>query len=84
MLTAFKDEGITSNWLNLRDPRLKSAYSIEVKIIYAIHLDVCDPIYTALDKERVVGFAGLTTPEAQKSIIKSFKLFIRNLPRCSR
>jgi hypothetical protein len=81
MLTAFKDEAITSSWLDLRNPKLKSAYSIVVKIIYTIHLDAGDPIYTALDRGRVAGIAGLTTPGTKKSMVKSFKLFIRNLPR---
>ncbi len=81
MLTAFKGEALTSAWLDLSDPNLKSAYSTAVKIIYTIHLDAGDPIYTALEKERVVGLAGLTTPEARKNKIKSFILFIRNLPR---
>lgn len=81
MLTAFKDEALTSSWLDLSDPNLKSAYSIAVKIIYTIHLDAGDPIYIALDEERIVGLAGLTTPGAKKSKMKSFIMVIKNLPR---
>lgn len=81
MLTAFKDEALTSAWLNLGDPNLKSAYSIAVKIIYSIHLDAGDPIYTAQENELIVGLAGLTTPEAQKNKLRAFKMFMRNLPR---
>ena len=81
MLTAFKDEALTSSWLDLTDPKLKSAYAVIVKIIYTIHLDAGDPIYAALEKGRVVGTAGLTTPDRKKNRLKAAARFMRNLPR---
>ena len=84
MLTAFKDEALTSAWLDLSDPRLKDAYSVGVRIIYSIHLDSGDPIYTAVEKDRIVGLAALTTPYAKKSKSKAVVLIIKNLPRLLR
>ncbi len=81
MLMAFKDEAFTSFWLDLADPRLKSAYAVVVKMLYTIHLDAGDPIYAALENNRIVGTAGLITPGARKSKFKSVRLFIRNLTR---
>ena len=81
MLTAFKDEALTSSWLDLSDPKLKNAYAAAIKIIYIIHLDSGDPIYTAVDKDRIVGVAALSTPYAKKSKSKSALLIIKNLPR---
>jgi len=81
MLKAFRDEGFTSSWLDLSDPKLKSAYGIVVKTLYTIHLDAGDPIYAALENGRIVGTAGLTTPDAKKNKLKSIAMFIRNLPR---
>ncbi len=52
MLTAFKDEALTSSWLDLSDPKLKNAYATAIKTIYIIHLNSGDPIYTALEKTK--------------------------------
>ncbi len=84
MLTAFKDEALTSSWLNLSDPKLKNAYALAVKIIYIVHLDSGDPIYTAIEKDKIVGVAALSTPFAKKSKSKSAILIIRSLPRILR
>jgi ribosomal protein S18 acetylase RimI-like enzyme len=84
MLTAFKDEALTSSWLDLSDPKLKKAYSTAVKIIYVIHLDSGDPIYTAVEEGRIVGLAALSTPFTKKSKSKSAILIIKNLPRLLR
>jgi len=84
MLTAFKDEALTSSWLDLTDPKLKNAYATAVKISYIIHLDSGDPIYTAIEKDRIVGVAALSTPYAKKSKSKSAILIIKNLPRLRR
>lgn len=81
MLTAFIDEALTSSWLDLTDSKLNRAYAIIVKIIHTIHLDAGDPIYAALEKGRVVGIAGVTTPDANKNKLKAGAMFIRNLPR---
>ena len=84
MLTAFKDEALTSSWLDLSDPKLKNAYAAALKIIYIIHLDSGDPIYTAIEKSRIAGIAALTTPDAKKSKFKSAFLIIKNLSRLFR
>jgi len=84
MLTAFKDETLTSSWLDLTDPKLKNAYATVVKIIYIIHLDSGDPIYTAIEKDSIVGVAALSTPYVKKSKSKSVILIIKNLPRLIR
>jgi len=84
MLTAFKDESLTSSWLDLSDPKLKIAYAAALKIIYIIHLDSGDPIYTALENDRIVGVAALSTPTAKKNKFKSAILIIKNLPRLVR
>lgn len=84
MLTAFKDEALTSSWLDLTDPKLEKAYAAAVKIIYIIHLDSGDPIYTAIEKDRIVGVTVLSTPYAKKSKSKSAILVIKNLPRLLR
>jgi len=84
MLTAFKDEALTSSWLNLSDPKLKNAYSLAVKIIYIVHLDSGDPIYTAVEKDKIVGVVALSTPFARKRISKSAILIIKSLPRILR
>ena len=84
MLTSFKDEALISSWLDLSDPRLKSAYATAIKIIYTIHLDSGNPIYTAVEKGRIVGLAALTTPYAKKSKSMAAVLIIKNLPRLLR
>ena len=66
MLTAFKDEALTSSWLDVSDPGLKDAYSTAVKIIYFIHLNSGDPIYIAIENDRIVGVAALSTPYTTK------------------
>ncbi len=84
MLTAFKDEALTSSWLNLSDPNLKNAYKAGIRIIYKIHLDSGDPIYTATEEGRIVGFAALSTPYSKKSVLKVAGLLFKSLPRLLR
>jgi len=84
MLTAFKDEALTSAWLDLTEPKLQKAYSIAVKIIYVIHLDSGDPIYVATEDGTIVGVAGLKTPGAKKNISKAVFLLFKNLPQLLR
>jgi len=81
MLTAFKDEALTSSWLDLSEPKLKKAYSIALKIIYIIHLDSGDPIYVAAKDDTIVGVAGLKTPGAKKNKSKAAFLLFKNLPQ---
>lgn len=63
---------------------VKNAYAVAVKIIYIIHLDSGDPIYTALEKDRIVGVTALSAPYVKKSKFKSAILIIKNLPRLLR
>jgi ribosomal protein S18 acetylase RimI-like enzyme len=84
MLTAFKDEALTSSWLDLSFPELKNAYALAVKIIYIVHLDSGDPIYTAIEKDKIVGVAAISTPFAKKNKSKSAILIIKKLPRLLR
>jgi len=81
MLNAFKDEALTSSWLDLSKPKLKKAYSVAVKIIYIIHLDSGDPIYITTQEDKIVGVAGLKTPWAKKNILKAVFLLFKNLPQ---
>jgi len=84
MLNAFKDEALTSSWLDLNEPKLKKTYSVAVKIIYIIHLDSGDPIYIATQEDKIVGVAGLKTPGAKKNIFKAVFLLFKNLPQLLR
>ena len=84
MLTAFENEALTSMWLDLTDPKLKKAYSKAIKIIYTVHLASGDPVYTAIENEKVVGIAALSTPGSKKSIGKAAALILRNLPQLLR
>jgi GNAT superfamily N-acetyltransferase len=63
---------------------LKNAYAADIKIIYLVHLDSGDPIYTAIEKDKIVGVIALTTPFAKKSKSRSAILIIRKLPRLLR
>ena len=84
MLTAFKDEALTSSWLDLSEPKLKKAYSTALNIIYLIHLDSGDPIYIAAEEDSIVGVVGLKTPSAKKNKAKAAVLLFKNLPQLLR
>lgn len=84
MLAAFKDESLTSTWLDLTEPKLKKAYSIALRIIYIVHLDSGDPIYIATKEGSIVGVAGLKTPGSKKNIFKTVFLLFKNLPQLIR
>lgn len=80
LIESFPDEAFTKAWLDLSCDKIRDAYSKASKVKFLISIEAGQPIFIAMDKEKVVGFVVLKTPGTKISVYRVLKGIIGNLP----
>lgn len=79
-LSAFQNEAFTVAWLDLSRTRLRSLYSRAVRRKLELYLDAGHPLYSAVEKDRLIGLLVLKTPHIIISRAKIARLLPSLMP----
>lgn len=80
-LSAFKDEATTASWLDLSSEKMKKLYGTLVKIKLKLYLEAGNPIFVAIENNRVLGLVVIKLHHVKISKGRAVQLIMPNLLR---
>jgi len=80
-LSAFKDEAATASWLDLSSDKIKKLYGTLVKIKFKLYLEAGNPIFVAVENDRILGLVIIKLHHVKISGSRALQLITPNLIR---
>ena len=80
LLSAFQKEAFTAAWLDLSRNRQRKIYSRVVRLKFDLYLEAGNPIFSVLEKDKVVGLLVLQAPDIKISKKRLAQLILPRVP----
>lgn len=81
LLEAFKDEAFTAAWLDLSKSWQRKLYGTAVELKLKNHLEAGQPVFAAVENDRVRGLFVLKLPHVKTPHLTVIRLLLPRLPR---